>query len=444
MTETLGIIAGNSAWMLISASLVWLMTPALALFYGGLSRQKSVLNMIMMSIGSLAVVSIIWVLWGWSASYGGTSIAGIVGNPFEQFALRGAIYEPGTGGEFAPTDGSAYATLIDVGFQLTFAVISTAIISGALAERVKFGAWLLYAGIWVSLVYIPLAHMVWNGGLLSHAENSIASWMFGTTSDGEGGLVAAVAPIDFAGGTVVHISAGTTALVLAYIIGKRQVFPKATRPHNLPLVVLGGSLLWFGWFGFNAGSAFAADGLAALAWINTVVAPAAAGLGWMLVEKLRDGQATTLGLISGAVAGLVAITPAAGNVDPWAAIILGATGGALCAYGVGLKYKLGFDDSLDAVGIHLIGGLWGTVALAFFANSGGIFTGGDVNGWAQLAVQIVIALVAMVFSAVIAALIGLVVKVTIGWRVSDEDEHMGIDRQIHGETAYEQASGLLA
>ncbi|WP_235933429.1 ammonium transporter [Corynebacterium qintianiae] len=430
ITDQTAVVAGNSSWMLISASLVLLMTPALALFYGGMSSRRSVLNMMMMSFTSLGIVTVVYVLWGWSMSYGSQSIGGVFANPFEFFGLRNSIVD--AGGNYIE-GASGYANVIDIGFQLTFAVISTAIISGAVASRVKIGSWVLFAAIWVTLVYFPLAHMVWGGGLLGHAEGSIASRMFGD-ADGE----AAVAPIDFAGGTVVHISAGTAALVLALVIGQRQGFPKSnSRPHNLPLVMIGAALLWFGWFGFNGGSAFAADGLAGMAWINTTAAAAAAMLGWLLIEKLRDGYATSLGASSGLVAGLVAITPAAGDLAPVSSLILGFIGGILACVGVGLKYIFNYDDSLDVVGVHLVAGLWGTIGLAFFAGDRGILTGGGAEGWKLLAVQVVIALVSVVFAGLLTLVIALAIKYTVGWRVTREQEFDGIDYSVHRETGYD-------
>ncbi|MCK2199516.1 ammonium transporter [Corynebacterium callunae] len=422
--------SGNSAWMLMSASLVLLMTPALALFYGGMSRQKSVLNMMMMSFGSLGVVTIVYVLWGWSMSYGTQTIGGIFANPFEFFGLKDSIVDA----EGNYVEGlTGYPNIIDIGFQLTFAVISTALISGALAERVKFSTWLVFSGAWATLVYFPLAHMVWGGGLLSHFENGFAAWIFGAT-DGE----ANVSPIDFAGGTVVHISAGTAALVLAFIVGKRRTFGKSfARPHNLPMVMLGAALLWFGWFGFNGGSAFGANGVAGLAWLNTTVATAAAMLGWLLMEKIRDGHATSLGAASGVVAGLVAITPAAGALTPLTSIILGAIGGVLACLGVGLKYRFGFDDSLDVVGVHLVAGLWGTIGVGLFAADAGLLTGGGADGFKLFVVQVVIALVAMIFAGVITAVIAYILKATMGWRIDDEKEMQGIDTHEHGESAYD-------
>lgn len=433
--DQLAAASGNSAWMLISASLVLLMTPALAFFYGGMSRQKSVLNMMMMSFGVLGVVSVIYVLWGWSMSYGSQDLGGIVANPFEFFGLKDSI----TDAEGNYIEGAyGYPNIIDVAFQLTFAVISTALISGALAERVKFSAWLIFAGFWATFAYFPLAHMVWGGGLLSGSEIGIAAKLFGTVTQDDGSLHAAIAPIDFAGGTVVHISAGTAALVLAFLVGKRRGFPRAiARPHNLPFVMLGAALLWFGWFGFNAGSAFAADGAAGLAWVNTTAATAAAMLGWLACERVRDGRATSLGAASGVVAGLVAITPAAGTLTPVTSLILGALGGVFACLGVGLKFKFGFDDSLDVVGVHLVAGLWGTVGLALLSHGNGLFTGGGADGAKLLAVQIIIAIIAMIVSGVITAIIAVIIKATVGWRVTDEAEMMGIDSDQHGESAYD-------
>src|SRR5690554_2186566 len=407
---------GVTAWMLVSASLVLLMTPGLAFFYGGMVRGKSVLNMMMLSFGAMAVVGVIYVLWGWSMSYG-ASVGGFFGNPFDQFGL---------GGSFDPVaylddeETLFMPTIVDVGFQTTFAIITVALISGALAERIKFSSWLVFSGLWVTFSYFPLAHMVWGGGLLS--------------SDGPFASIAD--PIDFAGGTVVHINAGVAALVLALIVGKRKGFGKEPiRPHNLPFVMLGAALLWFGWFGFNAGSAYGANDGAGLAWVNTTTATAAAILGWLLTERIRDGKATSLGAASGIVAGLVAITPAAGDVSPIGAIFVGAVAGVLSALAVGLKYKFGYDDSLDVVGVHLVAGLWGTLALGLVATGErGLFYGGGVS---QLAVQAIIVAVAIAFSALVTAVIGFAIKATIGWRVSAESEARSIDLAEHGEAAYE-------
>ncbi|MDO4909444.1 MAG: ammonium transporter [Corynebacterium sp.] len=423
--------SGNAAWMLMSASLVLLMTPALALFYGGMSRQKSVLNMMMMSFGTIGVVSIIYVLWGWSISYGSHDVAGIIANPFEFFGLKDSITDA-DGNYIAGANG--YPNIIDVGFQLTFAVISTALISGALAERVKFSTWMVFSGCWATLVYAPLAHMVWGGGLLSGAESGLAAKIFGVGEDGK----ALIEPIDFAGGTVVHISAGTAALVLALIVGARKNFKTAPqRPHNLPLVMTGAAFLWFGWFGFNAGSAFAADGAAGLAWLNTTIATAAAMLGWVIVEKLRDGHATSLGAASGIVAGLVTITPAAGAATPLTSIILGFIGGVIAAFAVGLKYRFGFDDSLDVVGVHLCAALWGTIGIGLFADGRGLLTGGGSDGFKLFIVQIIIAVVAVIFAGIVTAIIAFVLKAIMGWRVSEDIEVTGIDTKVHGESAYD-------
>ncbi|MGF0116323.1 ammonium transporter [Promicromonospora sp. Marseille-Q5078] len=407
---------GAAAWMLTSASLVLLMTPGLALFYGGMVRGKSVLNMMMMSFGAIGVVGVIYVLWGWSMSYG-SDVGGVVGNPFEQFGLSGTLFDDAGAAVVSPLGN--YPQVIDVAFQVTFAIITVALISGAIADRVKFGTWMVFAGVWATFVYFPMAHMVWGGGLLS--------------ADGPFGSIAA--PIDFAGGTVVHINAGAAALVLAIVVGKRKGFgTEPMRPHNLTMVMLGAALLWFGWFGFNAGSAFGANETAGLAWVNTTSATAAAMLAWLVTEKIRDGSATSLGGASGVVAGLVAITPAAGAVSPVGALVLGAVAGVLSALAVGLKYKLGFDDSLDVVGVHLVAGLWGTVSIGFLATETGLFYGG---GAAQLAVQVIIAVIAVVFSLVMTTIIALILKATMGWRISEEAEVGGIDLAVHSESAYE-------
>jgi Amt family ammonium transporter len=434
-----GLSAGDTAWVLTSAALVLFMTPGLAFFYGGLSRQKSVLNMMMMSFGSLGVVSVIYVLWGYSMSFasahtGESDILGIFDNPFSLFGLTQLL-------ETREVDGvSTYVlggfgtvpAIVWVAFQLTFAVITVALISGAVAERMKFGTWLVFGGIWATLVYFPLSHMVWGGGLLSGAEGGIAAMMFGVDEEG----AANVAPIDFAGGTVVHINAGMAALVLALLLGKRRGFGKtAFRPHNIPFVMLGAAILWFGWFGFNVGSEGAADMLAGLVWVNTTAATAAAMLSWLLVERIRDGHATSVGAASGIVAGLVAITPACGSLSPIGSLILGAVAGVLSALAIGLKYKFGYDDSLDVVGVHLVAGLWGTIGIGLLATETGLFYGGGIQ---QLIVQIVIAVVALIFTAVLTAIIAFIVK-PLGWRVSEEDEDTGIDETEHAETAYELA-----
>src|SRR5690625_346878 len=402
---------GVTAWMLVSASLVLLMTPGLAMFYGGMTRSKSVLNMMMMCFGALALIAVIYPLWGWSMSYG-ASIGGIVGNPLDQLGLSGS-FDPVT--VVDPDTGAAIPTIVDVGFQTTFAVITVALIAGAIADRVKFSTWLVFAGLWGTLAYFPMAHMVWSGGLLS----------------ADGPFAAIAAPVDFAGGTVVHINPG----VLALVVGRRKGFgTEPMRPHNLPLVMLGAALLWFGWFGFNAGSAYGADETAGLAWVNTTTAAAAAVLGWLATERVKYGKATSLGAASGVVAGLVAITPAAGALTPLTSIVLGAVAGVACALAVGLKHRLGYDDSLDVVGVHLVGGLVGTTGIGLLATDGGLFFGGGLN---LLLVQIIIAAVALALSGVVTLVLGLVLKATMGWRVTDEAEIGGIDLAEHAEGAYE-------
>ncbi len=424
-----------TAFMLVASAMVLLMTPGLALFYGGMTRVKSVLNMMMMSFGALAVVGVIYVLWGYSMAFGnvqdGTSdIAGIFANPFHLFGLSDLVGADGP--RLIDVFGANVyiPEILFAGFQLTFAVITVALISGAVADRVKFSTWLVFSAIWATIVYFPISHMVWGGGLLSGSENGLSAKIFGTT-DG----AATVAPIDFAGGTVVHINAGIAGLVLALIIGKRLGFGKVPmRPHNVPLVMIGAGLLWFGWFGFNAGSELAADGLASLVWMNTTVATCAAALGWLVVEKMRDGHATSVGAASGIVAGLVAITPACGSLSPVGSIILGAVAGVLSALAVGLKYRFGYDDSLDVVGVHLVSGLWGTIGAGLLATSGGLFYG---DGFQQTVLQIIIALASLVISGVLTALIALGLKATMGWRVTDDEESDGIDQAEHAESGYD-------
>jgi Amt family ammonium transporter len=437
---------GYAAWMLTASSIVLMMTaPGLALFYGGLARSKSVLNMMMMSFSALAIVGVVYVLWGWSMSFSdgwsdSSDIANVFANPFALFGLSDVV----------GSDNAAGGELVFVGFQLTFAVITAALISGAIADRAKFSTWCVFLPLWVTLSYFPLAHMVWGGGFLSANPDGLAAWLFGTV---EG--AAKIVPVDYAGGTVVHIDAGMAGLVLALILGVRRGFGKEPmRPHNVPLVMIGAGLLWTGWFGFNVGSIvpvadaadFSVDGSAAFAanfvgetglvWVNTCVATCAAILGWLLLEKVRDGKPTSVGAASGAVAGLVAITPACGSLSPVGSIILGVVVGAVCAWAVGLKYKLGYDDSLDVVGVHLVGGIVGTLGVGFLATSGGLFYG---DGARQLVVQAAIALFAIVWSGGWTAVIGLSLKAVMGWRVDDEDEIDGIDAAEHAETAYDFA-----
>ncbi|MET4003951.1 MULTISPECIES: ammonium transporter [Arthrobacter] len=416
---------GDTAWVLISAALVLLMTPGLAFFYGGMTRAKAVLNMMMMSFGAIGVVAVLWILFGYSAAFGTDLGGGLLGNPWEKLGLRGVLDT----GDGAPLVGSV-PEVVFVGFQATFAIITVALITGAIADRAKFGAWLTFAAIWVTVVYFPVAH-----------------WVFSFTEDANGkptgGWIGqGLGAIDFAGGTAVHINAGAAALALALILGRRKGFGKdpSHRPHNLPFVMLGAGLLWFGWFGFNAGSALGANAVAGYAWINTLAAPAAAILGWLLVEKIRDGHATSLGAASGAVAGLVAITPACSAITPLWALVLGLLAGMLCALAVGLKYRLGIDDSLDVVGVHLVGGLAGTLFIGLAADPNspaggrGLFHGGGLE---LLGKQAIAAGAVMLYSFLAAYAIGWIINKTMGFRISTAHEAAGIDVSIHAESAYD-------
>ncbi len=409
--------SGDTAWVLTSAALVLLMTPGLALFYGGMVRSKSVLNMMMMSFGALALISVLWVLYGYSIAFGDDLGLGLVGDPTQYLGLKGLMAEP---------EGVALPPMAFVGFQAVFAIITVALISGAIADRAKFGTWMIFAGVWATLVYFPIAHWVFDFSAGEHVGGWVAN-----------NLLA----IDFAGGTAVHINAGAAGLALALVLGKRRGFGRdPMRPHNLPLVMIGAGLLWFGWFGFNAGSALAANNLAAVVWVNTLVATAAASLGWLATERLRDGHATSLGAASGVVAGLVAITPACSALSPVGSIILGLGAGMLCALAVGLKYKLGYDDSLDVVGVHLVGGLVGTIGVGFLATDAapaavsGLFYGGGVD---QLWRQVLGALAVMTASFVATYIIALVLQKTVGFRIDEEDEIEGIDLSTHAETGYD-------
>lgn len=413
---------GNAAWLLTSASLVFLMTPGVAFFYGGMVRAKAVLNMLMLSAAALSVTAVIWVLWGWSIAYAGNDIGGIFGDPATGFLLKDSMVAQDGVYTAANTDGN-YPGSIDVAFQTTFAMITVALITGAIAERIKYSTWMIFVALWVTLCYAPMAHMVWNGGLLS--PDGAISQALGASAH------------DFAGGTVVHINAAVAALVIVLIIGKRKGFgTQPFRPHNVPFVMLGAFLLWFGWFGFNAGSAFAANGTAGYAWVSTTAAAAAAMLAWGFTEKIRSGHYTAMGAASGMVAGLVAITPAADVVSPLWAMVIGAIAGILTCLACSLKFKLGYDDSLDVVGVHGVGGLTGTVLIGFFGAGTGLLAGGD---WRQLAVQVIIALVAIVYSAVVTGIIAFALEKAIGWRVTEAQEIGGVDLADQGERAYDFA-----
>ncbi|MBA2554389.1 MAG: ammonium transporter [Geodermatophilaceae bacterium] len=422
---------GDTAWVLASAALVLLMTPGLALFYGGMVRAKSVLNMMMMSFGALALISVLWVLYGYSMAFGDDIGGGIVGSPFEFFGLRGLLGTSGLDGGFAATSlVFTIPSMAFVSFQAVFAIITVALISGAIADRARFGPWMVFAGVWATVVYFPIAHWVF---AFNGAESETGGW-----------IANKLLAIDFAGGTAVHINAGAAGLALAFVLGKRHGFGKEPmRPHNLPLVMIGAGLLWFGWFGFNAGSAISANGQAAEVWVTTMVATGAASLGWLLVEKLRDGHATSLGGASGVVAGLVAITPSCSSVTPLGAIAIGALAGVFCALAVGLKYRFGYDDSLDVVGVHLIGGLWGTLAVGLFASASatadvdGLFYGGGVD---QLWRQAVGAFAVLATSFVLTYIIGFAIQQTMGFRIDEEDELTGIDNAEHAESAYDFTS----
>ncbi len=413
--------SGDTAWVLVSAALVLLMTPGVALFYGGMVRAKSVLNMMMMSFGAMATVSVAWVLWGYSEAFG-ESWHGLIGNPFQHFGLNDLLTTESVVGTIP--------TMAFVAFQAVFAIITVALISGAIADRARYATWLVFTVLWATIVYFPVAHWVF-------AFNGFAAE--------KGGWIANnLKTIDFAGGTAVHINAGAAALVLALILGKRFGFGKDDmRPHNLTLVMLGAALLWFGWFGFNAGSALGANNTAAVTWVNTMAATGAAALAWLATERIRDGHATSLGAASGIVAGLVAITPACSAVTPIGAVALGVLAGVLCALAVGLKFRFGYDDSLDVVGVHLVGGLVGTLAIGFLSSASapagvdGLFYGGGVD---QLWRQAVGAGAVLTYSFVVTGLIGLALHRTMGFRVERDAEVSGIDLEEHAETSYDLGS----
>jgi len=418
---------GNTAWLLVSTALVLLMTPGLALFYGGLNRSKGVLNMMMMSFSSIGLISVLWLVYGFTASFGTDTAGGLFGDLGQYFINK--VY-------LAPTDlwgataenpsGTGIPTYVFMAFQMMFAIITVALISGSISDRAKFGGWLLFAGGWATLVYFPVAHNIWGGGWI--AQNLHA--------------------LDFAGGTAVHINAGAAALAVAIVLGRRIGWPREnTKPHNVPFVALGAGLLWFGWFGFNAGSEFTADGVTGLAFVNTQVATAAALLGWVIVEWIRDRKPTLVGASSGAIAGLVAITPACGFIAPWAALLLGLVAGVICALAVSLKYRFGFDDSLDVVGVHFVGGWIGSLWLGLFADSSlnsyitdgvgatnGVFAGG---GLGQLGRQAAASGIVTVWSFVLAFVLAFIIQKTIGFRVSPEAEVEGIDISEHAESGYD-------
>jgi Amt family ammonium transporter len=407
---------GDTAWMLTCSALVLLMTaPGLALFYGGMVRQKNALGTLMQSFIIMAVISIQWVLWGYTLAFGPDK-GGIIGG-LDYLGLRGVGLEP------FDTYSKTIPHQAFVIFQMMFAIITPALITGAFAERKRFSAFLLFTVLWATFVYDPLAHWVW----------------------GDGGWLRKLGALDFAGGTVVHISSGVSALVCAIVLGKRKGYGhQPMQPHNLPMTVMGAGLLWFGWFGFNAGSALEANGLAVSAFLATNTGAAAAALGWMFTEWMTRGKPTVLGAASGAVAGLVAITPAAGFVGPLASIVIGAVAGAICYSACNFKSRLGYDDSLDVVGVHGVGGTWGALATGLFASKAvneagadGLFYGNPGQLWTQI-----VAVAATVVMAIVATYVILkVVDALVGLRVSDEDEIAGLDLSQHSETAYAMGGG---
>jgi len=395
---------GDTAWLLISTALVMLMTPGLAFFYAGMVRKKNVLGTLMHSIIMLCVMSIVWILWGYSLAFG-TDVGGLVGG-LNYLGLKGVGMEP----------NGTIPHLLFMMFQGMFAVITPALISGAYAERIKFSSMVVFSVLWVTLVYAPVCHWVWGGGWIAQK----------------------IGALDFAGGTVVHINSAAAALAAALVIGKRKGYlSESMAPHNLPMTVLGAALLWFGWFGFNSGSALSSGGLAALAFVTTNTGAAAAALGWIAAELLHRGKATAFGAVSGAVAGLVAITPAAGFVTPMGAIFIGLGGGVLCYIAVTLRPKLGYDDSLDVVGIHGVGGVWGAMATGIFAvaaigGTDGLLAGNPSLVWAQFVG--VIATIA--YSLIVSLVLLKAVDLVMGLRISEEEEVTGLDLSQHGEEGY--------
>ena len=394
--------SGQLTWALVATAMVLFMTPGLAFFYGGLVKAKSVISMMMMSVGTMALVGVLWVLVGRSMSQV-ASPEDFSGNPFSDFLA------------VSDTNESLLASL----FAASFAIITVALISGAVADRAKFGAWMLFAGVFAVLAYFPISAWVWGGGWIAHLGESM-------------GLPSV---IDYAGGLAVEITSGSAALALALVLGKRVNFGKGIhQPHNVPLTLIGFGILFFGWFGFNAGAeAFGDMSKLGLISMNTFVAGAAASLGWMLIERIKDGKATSVGAASGAVSGLVAITPSCANLTPSLAILLGLLAGIACAYAIELKFSLGFDDSLDVVGIHLVGGIVGMLFLGFFATDTGFFFTGNPG---QLIVQAIAVVAVMGYAFLSALLIGSIVERTMGFRASTEAEIAGIDTVVHGELGY--------
>ena len=419
---------GSTAFMLVCAMLVLLMTPGLAFFYGGLSRRKNVVNTMIMAFSAIGIVAITWTICGWSLAYGGDGSSPFFGG-FDQLGFLGGVADMLAEAETVPED-TTYPTIINFIFQMAFCMITTAIITGSLAGRMKFGAVCAFVAVWTIVVYPPLAHMVWGG---------------------DGSLIGdTIGALDFAGGDVVHISSGLTGLVLCLMLGKRKGFGMMSyRPHNVPFVALGATLLWFGWFGFNAGSEFVADGVAGLALINTVVASGAALVSWMIVERVKVGKPTLVGAATGLVAGLVVITPAAGFVEPWAAIIMGLIVSPICYFAISFcKAKIGYDDALDAFGCHAVGGIVGGICTGIFCvpelswtDFGGLLYTGDVS---LLCSQIAGIAITIVFVGILDVVLTFIVKACFkgSLRVSEEKEAQGLDIAAHGESAYPAYIGL--
>ncbi len=412
---------GDTAWVLASSALVLLMTPGLAFFYGGMVRGKNVLAMLMQNFLCIGLVSVVWVLIGYSVAFGkdGFGGHGLAGNLHQVGLAHMQEVVAGYTGPAAQT----IPPIVFVAFQLMFAVITPALITGSIADRTKFGAFVVFVGLWSVLVYSPIAHWVF----------SPEGWLFKRGA------------LDFAGGTVVHINAGCAGLAMALVLGKRVGWPREQmKPHNVPFTLLGAGLLWFGWFGFNAGSALGANALAGYAFVNTNTATAAALLAWIVVEKLRDGHSTTLGAASGAVAGLVAITPAAGYVSPLGSIAIGVLAGVICAFAVTAKFRFGLDDSLDVVGVHLVGGIVGALSVGLFATTvtnsagaNGLFYGGGAH---LLKEQAIAVLAVVAYSFIASLILAKAIDLVMGLRVSKDDEQAGLDTSLHAETAYETAA----
>ncbi len=412
--------SGDVAWILTASALVCIMIPGLALFYGGMVGSRRILNMMMMCFGGVSLVAVLWAAFGYSMVFGNSvGGAGLIGDITEYVGLGQLLTEDAE---------AALPAALFASFQLFFAGITTAIIAGAAAGRMKFGAWMAFAGIWAAAVYFPVAHWVF---AFSSGDGSVIG----------GWIVNGLGAVDFAGGTAVHMNAGVAALALAIVLGRSAGWPKSshTKPHSRPLVLVGAGLLWVGWFGFNAGSALAAGHAASVVFLNTAVAGAAGLLGWAVVERIRLGSASSMGAASGIISGLVAITPACAAVSPLGAIAIGAIAAAICSLAVELKFRLGYDDSLDVVAVHLVGGVIGTLLIGFFATSeapnavNGLFYGG---GFTLLGIQALATISVLAYSFAVTWVIAKALDLTIGLRIEKDDELRGIDLSAHAEDAY--------